>query len=360
MTTDGRMRALKYYGDWKIALEDVPALQITGPDDVVVDIDFCGICGTDVGIVSGSYPVAVSGVTIGHEATGVVSAIGDGVSEVAVGDRVVINPTPYCGVCRMCRTGRINHCANKFGSESGVSADGAFADRYRTTSRFVHRLPEATCSRAATLTEPLSCVLAGVNKIQAPTMTAFTYVLGAGPLGILYAWALSLKGLVPAVVEVSEPRLDFANGCLPAGVRAYPSLTAARREHFGDEGAPLDVVVDTTSGLLEELYPRLAPGGTFMSIGLKRKTSSIDAMLLADRSLSVIGSIDSVQGSFIEAFHLITSGQIPAGKLVSHVVPLAEYPAGFAAVGCDLDRAALGPIEQASCKVLLATGRTGA
>jgi threonine dehydrogenase-like Zn-dependent dehydrogenase len=354
------MRALKYYGDWKVALEEVASPRLTGPDDVIVDVEFCGICGTDVGIVSGYYPVAVSGVTLGHEATGIVSAVGDHVTNVAIGDRVVVNPTPYCGTCRMCRTGRINHCVNKFGSESGVSADGAFADQYRTTSQFVHRIPEGVSLQAAALTEPLSCVVAGVNKLHPPTMTALTYVLGAGPLGVLYAWALSVKGLVPAVVETSPARLDFANSCLPQGVRAYPSLAAARCEHFGDAEAPLDVVVDTTSGLLEEIYPQLACGGTFLSIGLKQKMSSINTMYLADRSLSVIGSIDSVPGSFIEAFHLITSGQIPTQRLVSHVIPLTAHTRGFAAVGCDIDGGTTGPIDEASCKVLLATARSGA
>jgi L-iditol 2-dehydrogenase len=123
----------------------------------------------------------------------------------------------------------------------------------------------------------------------------------------------------------------------------------------GAEG-PLDIVVDTTSNLLEELLPRMACGGTFMSIGLKQKQASIDTMLLADRSLSIIGSIDSLHGSFVEAFHLITSGRIPAERLVSHVVPLDDYATGFAALGCDIDARRFGPAEQGSCKVLIAAG----
>ncbi|EPJ34553.1 putative D-xylulose reductase A [Streptomyces afghaniensis 772] len=222
------MRALKYHGAWNVALEEVPDLRATGPDDVVVDIRFCGICGTDLGIVSGSYPIAVPGVTLGHEATGVVAECGPAVTNVKVGDRVVINPTPYCGQCRMCRTQRINHCVNKMGTESGVSYDGAFADRFLTTSRFVHVLPDHVSLQAAALTEPLSCVLSGVRKIQPPSMAAYTYVFGAGPLGLLYAWALSLKGLAPAVIETSPERLSFAQDRLPDGpAPTLPSTTPA-------------------------------------------------------------------------------------------------------------------------------------
>ncbi|WP_434742515.1 zinc-dependent alcohol dehydrogenase [Micromonospora sp. SH-82] len=350
------MKALTYHSAWDIELRDLPDLHAVGDDDVVVDIRFCGICGTDLGIVSGGYPVAVGGVTLGHEASGIVAEVGPAVTEVAVGDRVVINPTPFCGRCRMCRTQRINHCVNKHGTESGVSYDGAFADRYRTTSAYVHRLPDHVSLKAAALVEPLSCVLAGVRKIQPPSSAAYTYVFGAGPLGLLYTWALSLRGLTPVVVEHSPARLAFARDRLPEGVRAYASLAEARTGFFGDPAAPLDVVVDTTSVLLEELFDQLACGGTYLGIGLKRQVAAIDTMLLADRSLSVIGSIDSLHGSFVEAFHLVTSGRIPTERLVSHVVPLADYRKGFAALGCDVDARRFGPTDESSCKVLLAPG----
>jgi L-iditol 2-dehydrogenase len=349
------VKALKYHSPWRIDLEEVPDLHVSGPDDVVVDIAHCGICGTDLGIVTGSYPVALPGVTLGHEASGIVAEVGSAVENVGPGDRVVINPTPFCGTCRMCRTGRINHCVNKMGTESGVSYDGCFADRYRTTSRFVHTVPDDVSLQAASLTEPLSCVLGGVHKIVPPTMSAATYVFGAGPLGLLYAWALWLKGLTPVVVETSRARLAYAGECLPAGVRAYASLDEARRDFFGDPQAPLDVVVDTTSVLLEELYPKMACGGTFMSIGLKKKNVTIDGMLLADRSLTVLGSIDSLHGTFQEAFHLIVSGRIPAEKLVSHVIPLADYAKGFAALGCDLESKSYTTAQSRSCKVLIST-----
>lgn len=350
------MKALKFRQAWDVEYVDVPDLHTLGADDVVVDIKFCGICGTDLGIVSGSYPVAVGGVTLGHEASGVVAEIGSAVTTVGVGDRVVINPTPYCGRCRMCLSQRINHCERKHGTESGVSYDGALAGRYRTTSAFVHAVPDHISLQAAALTEPLSCVVAGVRKIQPPSLAAFTYVFGAGPLGLLYAWALSVRGLTPVVIERSPARRDFAHDRLPEGSRVYGSLAEARTRHFGDPDAPLDVVVDTTSAMLEELLPEIACGGTFMSIGLKHRMASIDTMLIADRSLSVIGSIDSLHGSFSEAFHLIVSGRIPAGRLVSHTVPLPDYRKAFAWLGCDIDNERMELADEASCKILLMPG----
>lgn len=347
------MRALKYNGTWDISLKEVEDLHVVNPNDVIIEIKYCGICGTDVGIVTGTYPVAVKGVTIGHESTGIVAEVGSEVKNVKIGDRVVINPTYYCGKCHMCQTLRINHCENKFGTESGVSYDGTFADFYRTTSDFVYKIPDNVSMKAAALTEPLSCVVTGTRKIQPSSMCLNTYVFGAGTMGILYTWTLSLKGIVPVVIEKSEARREYAKECLPKGVRVYGSLEEARREYFNDPKAPLDIVVDTTSVLLEELYPQMSCDGIYMSIGLKDKYANINVRQLADKSLSIIGSIDSLHGSFLEAFHLITKNVIPTEKLVSHVVPLENYKEAFSILGCDIDSKSMVQSKVKNAKVII-------
>jgi threonine dehydrogenase-like Zn-dependent dehydrogenase len=347
------MRALKYNGTGDVSLEEVDDLHIINPNDVIVDIKYCGICGTDVGIIAGTYPVAVKGVTLGHESTGIIAEVGSEVKNVKVGDRVVINPTYYCGKCRMCQTLRINHCENKFGTESGVSYDGTYADRYRTTSDFVYKIPDGVSMKAVTLTEPLSCVITGARKIQPSSMNLNTYVFGAGTMGILYTWALHLKGLTPVVIETSLNRLNYASDCVPQGVNIYSSLEEARTNYFNDPKAPLDIVVDTTSGLLEKLYPEMSCDGTYMSIGLKDKYANINVRELADKSLSIIGSIDSLHGSFLDAFHLITKNIIPAEKLVSHVIPLENYKKAFSILGCDIDSKSMVQPKEKNAKVII-------
>ncbi len=347
------MRALKYNGTWDIELKEVEELHVMKPNDVIVKIKYCGICGTDVGIISGSYPVAVKGVTIGHEATGVISEVGSEVTNVKIGDRVAINPTYYCGKCRMCQSLRINHCENKFGTESGVSYDGTFAEYYRTSSEFVYKIPDGISMKAVTLTEPLSCVLTGTRKIQPLSMMTYSYVFGAGPMGILYTWALSLKGIFPAVIENSPARFEYAQNCVPKGVKIYPSLEEARKDYYNDPKAPLDLVVDTTSGLLEQLYSELACDAIYMSIGLKDKYTQLNIRDLADKSLSIIGSIDSLHGSFLEAFHLITQGTIPTEKLVSHVFPLKEYKEAFGTIGCNFNQKTIVNAKIPNGKILI-------
>jgi L-iditol 2-dehydrogenase len=350
------MRALKYIDPWKIELAEVEPLHALRPFDVVVDIHYCGICGTDLGIASGSYPVAQQGVTMGHEATGIVAETGPDVTRVKVGDRVVINPTPFCGQCRMCRSRRTNHCTNKMGTESGVSYDGAFADRFRTSQDYVHVLPAEVSLKAAALTEPLACVLGGVRQLDLSQPSPYSYVFGAGPLGLLYTWALTMRGVHPVVIERSEARLRSAGQRLPQGTKIYRSLEDARRTYFRDPEAPLDLVVDTTSGMLTELYPQLACGSTFLSVGLKTQHATIDALQLADRSLNILGSIDSREGSFSEAFNIIKSGILPAEELISDVMDLEDFVRAFSALGCDIESQRFGPAPDASCKVLLRVG----
>jgi len=331
------MKALKYNGTWDISIQEVEDLHVVESNDVVVEIKYCGICGTDIGIVSGSYPIAVKGVTIGHEASGIVKKIGSEVSNVKVGDRVSINPTYHCGKCRMCKTHRINHCEQKFGTESGVSYDGAFADFFRTKSEYVYKIPDDISLKEVTLIEPLSCVISGVRKINITATNIYAYVFGAGPMGILYTWALTLKGVIPVVIEKSDARYEYAKICLPQSVNIFKSLEEARASFTDIENAPIDLVVDTTSVLLEEIYPHMACGGTYMSIGLKEKYMKLNVMELADKSLSVVGSIDSLDGSFQEAFDIITKKLIPADKIISHVFPLSDYKKAFATIGCDID-----------------------
>jgi threonine dehydrogenase-like Zn-dependent dehydrogenase len=346
------MKSLVYQGSWQLSLINQPPLLCQSDEDVVVRVKTCGICGTDLGIVSGAYPVAVAGVTLGHEAAGVVEEVGNSVTHVKPGDRVVIDPTYSCGHCGLCRTGRTNHCLYKNGRESGVSADGAFAELYRTTERFVHRIDDDLPFAAASFTEPLSCAISGVNMIHIPSMTARTCIIGAGPMGFLYYRILRLKGLTPFMIESNAARFQYARTIVSAET-VFPDWNQALATLDAVNDPQWDLVIDTSGRMLEVAYPCMAPGGTFLSVGLKSQPSTIDTIKLADKSLSIIGSIDSVNGSFLEALHLIQSKLLKVDDLISHNLPLCEYKKAFALVGCDLDQKRLVPITEQANKIML-------
>ena len=347
------MKALKYNNKWDISLENIEKPKIVDGKDVIVKIKYTGICGTDLAIISGAYPMAVPGVTIGHESVGYIEDIGDNVNKYKIGDKVVINPTYYCGQCRMCQTLRINHCMKKFGTESGVSRDGTFAEYYVTTEDFLMKIPDEISMKAMVLTEPLSCTLMGISKIHNLTMNISSIVFGAGPMGLLYTWALTLKGIRSIVIESSPERRRFAKSRLPVGSSVFASIEEADRVCGKNGYIYRDLVIDTTSGLLEKIYPQMECGGIFMSIGLKNNNASINTKELADKSISIIGSIDSSHSSFAESFYLIEKGIIPTENMISHIISIDEYKQAFSILGYDLDKKNVTDFTEESGKVLI-------
>lgn len=346
------MKALRFNGIWDISSVDVPSLQCIDSNDVIVAIEVCGLCGTDVGIITGDYPVAIPGTTLGHESTGRVIEVGSAVTRFRQGDRVVINPTYSCGKCRMCQTGNPNHCERKQGTEAGVSYNGTFAERYRAKENTLLHLDDHVSFEEGALTEPLSCTITGVDKLNITHTNIRAGVIGAGPMGMLYLWSLHLRGVRAFLVEKNEHRYRFAKDVLPEGGRIYTDFSKAMHEEYGcDE--KLDLCIDTTGYLSEVVFNHLAPGGKLLNVALKNFTAKLDVLKIADKSLSVIGSIDSLNNSFERAYAMIRDGKIPAGKLISHTFDYGNYKQAFALVGCDIAAKKQLPITEPNCKVLL-------
>lgn len=330
------MEALVYTGPWAVELREAVEPTPSGPDDVVVRMKAVGVCGTDLGIISGRYPPVRPPVVLGHEAAGVVHAVGDGVEDLIPGDRVVLDPTYSCLHCRMCTTGRPNHCLRKDGTECGVSADGMFRPLHRTQRRFLHRVPAHLSFEAAALTEPLSCAVNGVAQLNLRT-DFVAAVVGGGPMGLLYAHALAVRGVQGTLVEISAPRRALAERALPAGWGCTGDLDAVA-EQYSVRDVGIDIVVDTSGHAIASGLSQLARGGQLLAVGLGGPQVSVDPGVFADHSKRLVGSIDSLDGSFVAALDLIATGRIPTDRIISHSYPLAAHRDAFARLGIDLDR----------------------
>lgn len=344
------MSAIFYRAVWDVEYTGMLPPTLASSDDVIVQVRATGICGTDIGIISGQYH-ARSGVVLGHESTGTVVKLGSDVRNLRQGDRVVINPTFYCNDCRMCRTGRSNHCEAKPLTEAGVSADGTFAEYYRTKARFLHPLPSQLSYAAGSLTEPLSCCLTGVDQLRLDS-TLRTVVVGSGPMGMLYAWALATRGVSGVVTEISPSRRLVAGPLLPPGWRMAESLASAV-EMAGDGEPLIDLVVDTSGASLASALNYLARGGQVLLVGLKAGEQVVHPGTIADRSWSIIGSIDTLGNNFEKALGLLASNEVPGDRLVTHKVPMSGYIEAFGLVGCDLRNKKLGPPDRALKVVLM-------
>jgi fructokinase len=291
------------------------------PRAALVRIRATGICGTDRAILLGEFPAA-PGVVLGHESVGEVVAAGAGAGRVRPGDRVVINPTYYCGECPDCRTERARHCPHKEGRELGIDCPGTMAEFALVDERFLHPLPAGMSYRRAVLIEPLACVLANL-EVAAPGWDDVVLVAGGGPIGMLAALVLAARGHRPWLAERDPVRVRLAAEVLPE-VRVVHTATL-------DTERP-DVVVDTTGVLLAEAVRVVAPGGAVVVMGEREgAAATLGARSIATRGIRVAGAGPYPPRLFEVAVRLAET--LPLERLVTHELPLSRMAEAFALLG---------------------------
>jgi threonine dehydrogenase-like Zn-dependent dehydrogenase len=292
----------------RLELQERPAPRAERADEVVVEVEACGICGTDLKILSvpPGHP-ATPGVVLGHEFVGVVSEPGPEVTGVQAGDRVVVAPNISCGQCAVCRRGLRNQC-ERF-TTLGVFADGGLAPRVRVPAGQCHPISPDLPAHIAALAEPLSTVVHGVRQLRPfPGETAI--VVGAGPVGLMFVALLRLAGLRVGVVEPSPERRALA-------------------ERLGAEDAEpgADLVVDAVGSQLPAALELVGRGGRMLLFGVDaRARAEIAQEHITRDELTVIGSFVG-QDVFPDAIRLLEQGRIDLTPLVTHRIGLDELPA---------------------------------
>jgi len=322
------MKAIVYNGAWDIQLKEREEPVITAADEVIVEIKATGICGTDLSIISGEYNASPR-VIIGHESAGIIVAKGEGVETCSIGQRVIIDPTFYCGYCENCRKGLRNHCLLKSSTEAGVSIDGTFTKYFKTTKQFIYPLNDNIPFEQGAMSEPLSCVLTAVKKL-AVTPYMRTAILGGGPIGLLFYMALTQHGIQEGVVyEASRDRIKLIeeNNVLSKNWKIEPSFIPQKNQY--------DLIIDTTGSLLEKSMQSIADGGKICMMGLRNNQQTINAREIADRSISIIGSIDSMD-TFRHAVDLINKGNLGLEKIITNEYGLDDFESAIKDLGCDV------------------------
>ncbi|MFJ9681674.1 zinc-binding dehydrogenase [Streptomyces sp. NPDC101194] len=323
------MRALVYLGPGSVELQERPAPCVGADDDVVVKVVGTGICGTDRKILHGRFP-ARPGVVLGHESVGLVQEVGAGVRSLAVGDRVVVNPTLYCGWCPPCVRGATNFCRNKTGTEVGVDRDGTYADGVVLPERFVQRVPDGMPFRGAVLIEPLACVL---NNVRAAGLTVddTVAVLGAGPIGMLVAQVAARTARCVVVAETDDYRLSAARDAFEHVVdvsRTDPAEALVKA--FG--GDRPGVVFDTTGSGLDDALRLIDDGGRVVLMGFDDGYEvPLRPLRLTNRGIRLIGAGDFRGDTFPVAVDL--AGALGLERLVTHEFPLEAYEDALGALG---------------------------
>jgi 2-desacetyl-2-hydroxyethyl bacteriochlorophyllide A dehydrogenase len=301
-----------------------------GPGEVLVEVAACGICGTDLHIVDGSYHAEYPAIP-GHELSGTVRALGVGVMHLPVGTRVAVNPNLPCRHCRQCRRGRPHLCENP--EAVGVTRPGGFGARCAVPAELAVPLPEGLAPAEAALMEPVSCCLHGL-EVAPPSPGDRVIILGAGAIGLLLLQLVRLSGATRVVVsEPVQTKRELAEA-LGADAAVDPSGADDLRQALVDAaGGPADLVVEAagvpaTAALAPEL---VGPGGTVLFFGVcdEEVRVAISPRRIFREELTIVGSYTN---PFTDqrALDLLGSGRIEPEPIISDRFALEEAPLALA------------------------------
>jgi L-iditol 2-dehydrogenase len=307
-------------GRGHVGLAERPAPE-AAPGHVVLEVVAAGICGTDLHIEDGEY-AARPPVTMGHEVSGVVAGLGEGVDPGWAGARVVTETYfSTCGTCEHCTSGRRNLCPER--RSIGSFVDGGFAPRVLVPVGNLHRIPDWLDGRAAALAEPLACCC---QSLPPGTVRPGERVLvvGPGPIGLLAAQVARAQG---GSVHVRGTPRDAGRLALARELDFDTSVTE------DEPPADVDVVVECSghpSGMAAA-FVAVRRGGRYVQIGLAGKPVEVPFDLICFKELTVTSGNASTPDSWQRALELVDSGAVVLEPLVTEAVPLAEWERAFAA-----------------------------
>ncbi|MBI2756826.1 MAG: zinc-dependent alcohol dehydrogenase family protein [Chloroflexi bacterium] len=291
-----------------------------GPGELLLQVGACGICGTDLHILAGEFPLARYPSIPGHEFAGSVLTVGEGVLGFREGDRVGVNPSVFCGICRFCRYGRANLCER--GGGFGTSKPGAFAERVSVLAVNAYHLPDSLSFSEAAVIEPVSCAVHGMHRL-APRIGESVLIYGAGTMGLILAQLARFYGArLVALVDTNPARLErartFGFDVLGAG---YDDLR---------ELAPLgfENVIEATgvTRVAEIAFQAVMRGGTLLLFGVcpPGEQARFEPFRIYNQEINVIGSM-AVFNSYGPALEIIAAGGVDARRMVTHTFGLDAF-----------------------------------
>lgn len=321
------------YGPGHMELREVPIPQIK-PDEVLIQVNACGICGSDLKIQDDQHPYTPP-VVVGHEFSGEIVEVGSSVETWAPGDRVVSEQhTRACGRCRQCLTGNAFACTSK--RAPGYFVDGAFAEFIKIPAWLLHRIPENINYIEAAFSEPSAVAVHGMLERTRIKPEEVVLVLGCGPIGLVAAQMAQAAGAAAVVITGIErdekARLPKARELgIDYVVNVEKSDLAALVEDLTQgEGADVVVELSGASSAINQAFQLARRLGRVGIIGQpSRDEVTIPYRQALFRALTVVFSYSSKFTSWERALSLFERGAIQPANYISHVLPLREWERGF-------------------------------
>lgn len=324
------MQAAIFEGPGHLVLKDNhPKPSLKRPDQALIRVTGVGICGTDLHIlqVPPAHP-AKKGIVEGHEFTGVIEELGADVHGFEVGEQVLIDPHPGCGVCAECRRGRPDRCIPLYETSGepghpdtiGLFSDGAMAEYTVVPRQSMYKVDQSVPSHIAALAEPFACVINASDKLKVQP-GEYVVILGAGPIGLLFTALLSANGASKLIVsEPSEYRRDAAKD-VGADIVVHPDDLPGTMEREMPEGA--DVAVEAVGPLLPQVIGLVRSGGRVLQFGHDETVNpEIPVGELLKKEITIYGAFIG-RYSFEKAARIMESGKLPLERIVSHQLPLS-------------------------------------
>lgn len=324
------MKALLLSQYKKLELVDVP-VPTPGPDEILVRVAACGICGSDVHGYDGSSGRRIPPLVMGHEAAGIIASVGDRIKKFNQGDRVTFDSTIYCGECAFCRRGEVNLCDRR--EVLGVSCGdyrraGAFAEFVVVPARIAYHLPANLSFPEAALLEAVSVALHAVSLVSIkPEDKAL--VVGAGTIGLLVQQGLKAAGCSQVfVTDVDGTRLGLSESL---GASVLPSGPNLPQEILQvTKGLGIDIAVEAVGNTpaVHTAINSVRKGGHVVLVGNISPEVTIPLQKVVSRQITLHGSCASA-GEYPRAIALMSSGQIRVKPLITAVSPLDGGPQWF-------------------------------
>jgi len=308
-----------YRGDGKLVAEEWPRPTI-GAGEVLLRVLGCGLCGSDIAkIVDPSTPAPL---VLGHEVVGEIVTLGPGVTDCAIGDRVVAAHHVPCGDCHYCRRGSESMC---HAFKASNLDPGGFAEYVRVPAPNVRhalfRVPRHVTDEAASFVEPLACCLRSVRRARvAPGDTVV--VVGLGSIGCLFVQLLRRAGAVVVGCDPIAARAELARRLGAAAAGPASAAAAAQRELSGGRGADQVIVTGGGTDVLPWAVESLRDGGTVHYFASGGDTLPLRLETLYHRELTLTATYSSSPSDLAEAFRLIVAGEVSVDRLVTHRVTL--------------------------------------
>jgi 2-desacetyl-2-hydroxyethyl bacteriochlorophyllide A dehydrogenase len=316
-----------------LSLLDIEPPHMKKADDVTFKVAYCAICVGEIKVYDwGAWAAADTTIklptVLGHEASGVVTAVGQEVTRYKVGDRVAVDPMIYCGLCRQCRAGRTNMCENR---EIYGKRRGAFAEYAVLPERALVKIPDGLRLDQAALLENLGIAVHAV-EVEPHDPGDLAVVIGAGPIGIMAARTLKAYGVRVVSTDLVQSRLKLAQEVVGETVINAGEGDVKEKILEMSDGRGADFVIEAaaTQSALDQAFDVVKANGTVVTIGTFDRPVSFNPFFkMTRREIRLVSTIGRTGETWRRMAQLIDTHRVDLQPFISHILPMAEFKDGF-------------------------------